>query len=483
MPDNNNPDTTNKKPWVKPSITILRTGMLNKFGRSQNAGWMDDIDGVPIADLVEEHGSPLFVVSEKRLRRNMQRIKRAFTSRYHSVVFGWSYKTNYLGAVCNTLHQEGAWAEVVSEFEYEKARSLGVPGKNILFNGPFKRPGILEKAVVEGARIHIDHLDELYALEEIVERLKKHVNVTIRLNFDTGFTEPWSRFGFNVESEQAMDVAWRIASSKYLCLTGLHSHIGTFVLEPRAYENQVRTMCQFMDQIEIRTKCTIEYIDIGGGFASLNSLQGIYLPVEQVVPSVEQYAEVICDTLTELTHEREARGVKRPTLVLETGRAMVDDAEYLISSVIANKRLPDGRRAMVVDAGVNLLFTAFWYNHSVTPTKPLPGKPEETVIYGPLCMNIDVIRNSIMLQPMNVGDVLVLSPVGAYNHTQWLQFIEYRPNVVMIHPDKSVSVVRQAEDLKVVTAQERLPAHLAQAYPDGEPEDIINRKLQLTDAK
>ena len=239
-------------------------------------------------------------------------------------------------------------------------------------------------------------------------------------------------------------------------------------------------MCQFMDQIEIRTKCIIEYIDIGGGFASLNSLQGIYLPVEQVVPSVEQYAEVICDTLTELTHEREARGVKRPILVLETGRAMVDDAEYLISSVIANKRLPDGRRAMVVDAGVNLLFTAFWYNHSITPTKPLPGKPEETVIYGPLCMNIDVIRNSIMLQPMNVGDVLVLSPVGAYNHTQWLQFIEYRPNVVMIHPDKSVSVVRQAEDLSVVTAQERLPGHLAKAYPNGAPENIINRKPQLS---
>ena len=468
----------NKKPWVKPSITILRTGMLNKFGRAQNVGWMENIDDVPISELIDEFGSPLFVLSERRLRRNIRRLQRAFQSRYPKVIFGWSYKTNYLGAVCNTLHQEGAWAEVVSEFEYQKARSLGVPGHSIIFNGPFKKPAILEQAVNDGARIHIDHLDELYALEEIVGRLKRHVNVTIRLNFDTGYTEPWSRFGFNVESDQAMDAAWRIASSEYLCLTGLHSHIGTFVMEPLAYAKQIRTMCQFMHEVESRTHCRIDYLDIGGGFASLNSLQGIYLPVEQVIPSIEQYAETICDTLLELTHEREARGKSRPTLILETGRAVVDDTEFLVASVIANKRLPDGKRAVIVDAGVNLLFTAFWYNHAVTPIRPLPGKPEETIIYGPLCMNIDVMRHSIMLPPLNVGDALVFSPVGAYNHTQWLQFIEYRPNVVMIAEDRKVTIVREAEDLTVVTAQERLPAHLAQAYPEGDPEDLFNAKQE-----
>ena len=132
----------------------------------------------------------------------------------------------------------------------------------------------------------------------------------------------------------------------------------------------------------------------------------------------------------------------------------------------------------IVDAGVNLLFTAFWYNHAVTPIRPLPGKPEETIIYGPLCMNIDVMRHSIMLPPFNVGDALVFSPVGAYNHTQWLQFIEYRPNVVMIAEDRKVTIVREAEDLTVVTAQERLPAHLAQAYPEGDPEDLFNAKQE-----
>jgi len=455
-----NNETENKKPWIKPTISPVRSGIQNKFGETTHHQWKDNIDGISISKLIEDHGSPLYVISEKKLRDNMRRLKRVFTARYPDVLFGWSYKTNYLGAVCNVLHQEGSWAEVVSNFEYEKARSLGMPGEKIIFNGPYKTRKTLEIAIKEKARIHIDHLDELYLIEDLSNELNKDVKVTLRLNFDTGYTEPWSRFGFNVESGQALNAAWRIASSEHLKLAGLHSHIGTFIVEPLAFTSQVRIMCEFMNAVEDKTGCEIEYIDVGGGFASLNSLQGIYLPPEQVVPSIEQYADAITSVLLEYTEERVARGRARPQLVLETGRAIVDDAEVLIASVFANKKLPDGRNAVVLDAGVNLLFTAFWYNHQVTPTRPLNGRAEETVLYGPLCMNIDVMRTSIMLPPINVGDSIIFSPVGAYNNTQWLQFIEYRPNVVMIHEDKSASVIREAENLSVVTAQERIPEHL-----------------------
>ena len=467
-------ESIEKKPWVKPSITPLRTGMLNKSGAARQTLWRDNIDGVPIKKLVDDFGSPLFVISEHTLRKNIKRIKNAFTSRYDKVVFGWSYKTNYLGAVCNTLHQEGSLAEVVSKFEYEKARQLGVPGDCIIFNGPHKTRDILERAITEGAHIHIDHLDELYLIEDIATKANKIVDVTIRLNFDTGYIEQWSRFGFNIEAGQALDAAWRIASSEHMNLIGLHSHIGTFVLEPLAYKVQVKIMCDFMNEVEDKTGCTIRYIDIGGGFASMNSLQGIYLPPEQVVPSINQYAEIICDTLLELTHDREIRGSGRPTLVLETGRAVVDDAEMLISSVVANKHLPDGRRAVVLDAGVNDLFTAFWYNHDVFPTRHLAGRPEETVLYGPLCMNIDVMRNNIMLPPMNVDDHLIFSHVGAYNNTQWLQFIEYRPNVVMIQEDGKVNLIRAAENLDIVIQQETVPEHLKVAFPSGAPHKVLS---------
>lgn len=458
-------------PWTKPVFTPHRTGRMNKFGSVRAQLHQSDVDGVEIAPLLEQYGSPLFLLSEKTLRDNVRRLKRAFATRWPRVRHGWSYKTNYLGAVCNVLHQEGSWAEVVSGFEYQKARALGVPGSRIIFNGPWKPHDVLEQAIQEGATINIDHLDELYAIENIARQLgRDNVPVGVRLNFDTGYTDAWSRFGFNLESGAARDAVQRIAASKWLKLTGLHSHIGTFVLDVRAYAAQARIMAGFMDATERETGCTIEYLDIGGGFASRNALQGVYLPPEQIVPSFEQYAEAITDALLDATRGRVAAGKPLPVLVLETGRAVVDDAETLVTSVVGNKRLPDGRRAAILDAGVNLLFTAYWYNHEVKPLRPLDGIVEETVLYGPLCMNIDVVRASVMLPPLNVGEPLAIRPAGAYNNTQWLQFIQYRPAIVMVTAAGGVELIRAAEELETIVERERMPASIAQPFPHGLPE-------------
>jgi len=458
-----------KSPWQRPTITVHKVGILNKFGSTHFHRITDRVDGVEIRHLLAEHGSPLFVLSEQRLRANVRRLRRAFLTRYPSVKIGWSYKTNYLNAVCAVMHQEGSLAEVVSDFEYEKARNLGVPGPSILFNGPYKPRPILERVVDEGARVHLDNLDELYLLEDVARKKDKQVAVTLRLNFDTGYTDPWSRFGFNVEAGQAMDAAKRLAASGYLRLKGLHSHIGTFILDTRAYAAQARIMVAFMDAVEHEADCVIESLDLGGGFASMNALQGSYLPPEQTVPSFDQYAEAITAELLDATRARESRGLPRPTLILETGRALVDDAEILVASVVANKRLADGRRSVVLDGGVNLLFTGFWYNHDVRPTRLLEGIPEETVIFGPLCMNIDVMRHSISLPPLDVGEPLVFSPAGAYNNTQWMQFITYRPAVVMVGEDGRTDLIRSAENLESINGPERIPERLKKLELQASP--------------
>jgi len=149
-----------------------------------------------------------------------------------------------------------------------------------------------------------------------------------------------------------------------------------------------------------------------------------------------------------------------PKLILETGRAIIDEAEYLITTIFASKRLPDGRKAYIADAGVNILFTAFWYKFNIEIDREVQGTNEPSVIYGPLCMNIDVIDDGTMLPPLERGTRLIISPVGAYNNTQWMQFIEYRPNVVMIMEDGSVEIVREREDISDIERRERLPEKL-----------------------
>jgi diaminopimelate decarboxylase len=105
----------------------------------------DQIDKVPVAELVEKFGSPLFVFSERTVIATAQRARKAFKDVYPNTVFAWSYKTNYLKAICNIFHKEDWIAEVVSDFEYQKAEQAGIPGKDIIYNGPCKSRQSLER--------------------------------------------------------------------------------------------------------------------------------------------------------------------------------------------------------------------------------------------------------------------------------------------------------------------------------------------------
>jgi diaminopimelate decarboxylase len=446
-----------KKPYEKPVIVKLQTGLMNKFGANPiyTRRVRTEIDGVAVNELVKRYGSPLFVFSERRLRERYQNLYQAFATRYPNVTFGWSYKTNYLQAICAILHQEGAIAEVVSEFEYDKARKLGIPGENIIFNGPYKPMASLEKAAVDGAKIHIDHADEIQDLEQVAQSLERSIRVGMRLNMDTGIHPQWSRFGFNLDSGEAMDSAKRLAHSGKLVLNGLHCHIGTFILEPTAYAKQIEKMVTFAYQLEDLFGFKIEYLDLGGGLPSRSKLKGAYLPPDVGIPPMEEYAEAITNALY-----RHLRHGDQPQLILENGRALVDESGILITSVIARKRLPDGRRAYVVDAGINDLFTSLWYHFNMEIDRKVHGMNEPSVVYGPLCMNIDVLDEGTLLPQLQRGTHLIVSPVGAYNVTQWMQFIHYRPNVVLIGTEGQVECIREAEDLSDIERRERLPERL-----------------------
>jgi diaminopimelate decarboxylase len=452
-----------KKPYEKPVIFKLKTGFMNKFGGGSYflKKVRSEIEGVSVDELVKEFGSPLFVFSERKLRQKFRELKNAFTLRYPNVEFSWSYKTNYLDAICAILHDEGETAEVVSEFEYEKARRLGVPGDKIIYNGPYKPLDSLRVAVKEGARINVDHFEEIADLEQVADELGTKPRIGIRLNMDTGIQPQWSRFGFNLESGQAMDAVKRIAAGGKLELVGLHCHIGTFILEPRAYEQEVKKMVEFAYRVEEEFGFKIEYLDIGGGFPSKNRLRGIYLPPDVAVPSIDEFAERVCNALLS-----SLRPGDYPKLILESGRAIVDEAGYLITTVHAAKRMPDGRKAYVLDAGVNILFTAFWYHFNVELDRDVNGPAEPCILYGPLCMNIDVVDDMVQLPPLPRGTRLILSPVGAYNVTQWMQFIRYRPNVVLIGENGEVELIREAEDLSDIVKRERLPERLKLKWKD-----------------
>ena len=445
-----------KKRYERPTLRKMNTGLMNKFGTKTENVPVTHIESVSVKSLLNEYGSPLFVLSERQIRRNIRNATRIFRTRYPNVQFAWSYKTNYLDAVCLIYHQEGSWAEVVSGFEYDKALKNGVPGNQIIFNGPDKTDEQLITAARNNSLIHIDHYDELYTLIRLSDEHQLNPRVAIRVNMDTGIYPKWDRFGFNFENGQAWNALTRILNSNRLQLVGLHCHIGTFMLAPSAYAIAARNLCELAWSVKERFGKMVEYIDLGGGFPSTNTLKGAYLPGTDTVPSLDQFADAITDVILGYGFRPE----ELPMLILESGRALIDDAGFLLGTVLATKRLSDGRRATVLDFGINSLFTSFWYEHKVSPAQSNVQQTEETVLYGPLCMNIDVVRENILMPMLEKGNQVVVHQVGAYNMTQWMQFITLRPAIVLIDEENNTHCIRNAETMEYIDSQEQVPQHL-----------------------
>ncbi|MFN8255639.1 MAG: hypothetical protein U0W24_08130 [Bacteroidales bacterium] len=445
-----------KLKYERPVINKISAGVPDKFGMKIRVRNFPKIDGVDIDKLLSEFGSPLFVVSEKTIRKTYQEAYNAFSSRYPKVQFAWSYKTNYLDAVCRIFHAEGSWAEVVSGFEFQKAIDNGVEGSKIIFNGPDKSEDDLLNALIKGSYIHIDHYDELYSLIKITKTNNLKAKVAIRINMDTGIYPQWDRFGFNYENGEAWNAISRIMLSDLLELVGLHTHIGTYILSPNAYAVAASKLAGLIVSVQRKFNHQIKYIDMGGGFASKNTLKGAYLPGKDTCPSFDDYSEAITGAIiaSEIDHQ------KLPVLILETGRALIDDAGFIAGTVLANKRLADGRRSTIIDIGVNLLFTSFWYEHEIFPVKETSQQTEDTTIYGPLCMNIDIIRGAVQFPLLQKGDQVVIPRVGAYNMSQWLQFITLRPNVVLIDENNKIHIIRDKEQNMLFRQIEKIPEHL-----------------------
>jgi diaminopimelate decarboxylase len=442
-----------KKPYVKPAVTRISFSDSLRFrGKHSVSSSLEELEGYPVKKLVEDYGSPLFVVSEAVLRGRYRDLYEAFSKRYVKTTLAYSYKTNYLSGVCAVLHQEGAWAEVVSGFEYEMARRLGIPGEKIIFNGPYKKPADLARAFSEGATVNIDSNDELNTAKLVAETLGKQSKIGIRVNMQLNYPA-WDKFGFSLEDDRAIEACRRAADDRYIKLTGLHCHTGTFVIDPGIYRRLIENLISLAVKAEKIPGVEISYLDIGGGFASGNTLLSQLMPGQTTSPAPDHYAEAVCGVL-----ERRAGELKKPpVLFMEPGRSIVDESMFLLSKVVSVKESASGGKFAIIDAGVNLLPTAYYYKHDMSSDRE--GPSEQIDVFGPLCMQIDVIRRGANLPAPKPGDIITIKNVGAYNFSQSMHFIFLKPAVILLGSG-GIEVLRRAETYEDVKGLENIPQRL-----------------------
>ncbi|MBI2527508.1 MAG: alanine racemase [Candidatus Rokubacteria bacterium] len=414
---------------------------------------VDSLDGCDVRALARQFGSPLFVVAEARLREEFRAFRAAFRQVYPHTEVAYSYKTNYLTGIRAILHEEGAWAEVVSGLEHDMAEQLGVPGERTIFNGPYKTDEDLRRAVKAGAWINVDNFDELTALERVAGEMGRTPAIGLRLAVAVTET-PWEKFGFSLEAGLAEEAARRVAESASLRLAGLHIHLGTDLPRPEVFRDLLALVIPLMAKLEQRHGVRWEMLDLGGGFPNRHRYARGRpgTSPDDVFPA---FAGAIAKPLASALR----RLASPPKLVLEPGRAVVEHPVFLLTTVAAVKRLPGGAKAAVLDAGVHLLPTAYYSLLDIAPTETTPLSVEDVTLFGPLCMQVDCLGSGLRLPPLRRGVLLVVKNCGAYTDSQSLQFIQPRPAVVLVSAGRA-DLLREAESLEHFVGRDRLPPRL-----------------------
>ena len=323
------------------------------------------IDNLSALELIKEYGTPLFVISEKQVIQNYNRLRNAF-SRYPDCLIAYSYKTNYLPAVCNILHQEGADAEVVSAFELLLAKKLGVQSSKIIFNGPGKSDSEIEMIIDEDiALVNADSIEELERIDQIAKAKRKIVNVGIRVKPDIPDFFVWPKFGMDIATGQAFKAYQKASELKNLNVVGMHAHIGTQICSTRPYTECIRQMAKLMSEVSTELGIEFEFFDIGGGFG-VPGFTPLF-PTEEKVDNpatIEQFGESIVETFLSCSSDY---NLSEPTLVLEPGRIIITDPALILTMVEGTKVIGESTKTVVVDTGVNLIMFAPYYYHRIVP--------------------------------------------------------------------------------------------------------------------
>jgi diaminopimelate decarboxylase len=409
-----------------------------------------------VDELMAEHGSPLWLVDLDRVRTRLSEFRAVWTQAWPDVEVAYSYKTNRLPAILRALAADGAGHEVVCEAEYALARdAIGAAGPDVIVNGPVKPDALLERAGSDGALVVVDSEPELErAAHAGVERVGLRVALP-------GIGVGPTRFGIAPAMvAQAASTARGLGLeletlSAHLVSTGFDQpladapRLGAAITvswppPPDGHAAAAERLGRLAVGLDVPA------VDLGGGFPA--------------APGVAAHAAAVADALRCAGFDGR--------LILEPGRALVSDAVTLAFSVVAIKRLDDGTRCVMVDAGTNLLPGTLWSWPRIETADARERPTTPALVSGPLCLNVDVLHPAAALPDMAPGDALLVRDAGAYQQAQSTRFGDLRP-AVLAREDGRWRVCLRRETLDDLLAGDFDVALAGAAAPAGPEEGRI----------
>ncbi|HYG79477.1 MAG TPA: diaminopimelate decarboxylase, partial [Pyrinomonadaceae bacterium] len=411
------------------------------------------VNGVDALRLVREHGSPLYVFSEQRIRSNVERLKRAARLVNRPVRFCYASKANSNMAVLRTVRDTGIDIEVNSGGELYKALRIGFRPEQIIFNGTSKTDAELDEAVGAGIyAINVDSTYEIELVERAARRAGRRANIALRLTPEIGTRSHLglqtalltSKFG--ISYSDVLDAFRRgLRHPELVNVCGIHIHVGSQTPDVGPFAEAFKAMWEHLVTLHRETGHTLEHINLGGGIPVnylRDPLVADQLPEHErdMLGAELEPAEVLSEALGVARESARAAGAEhlldRVTILLEPGRSIIADAGLVLTTVRNIKRRPETNDVwLLTDAGYNLLLSMNnykWYYHLVSASRAAAAPDTDYKVAGPLCDSGDVYfdieregrlpdyrRLPADVQP---DEVLALLNSGAYSLAQMFHY-------------------------------------------------------------
>ncbi|WP_204152807.1 diaminopimelate decarboxylase [Leptolyngbya sp. CCY15150] len=418
------------------------------------------IGGCDVVDLVQQFGSPLYILDEQTLRTACRQYRDGFRHYYpgESLVIYASKAWNCL-AVCAIAASEGLGIDIVSGGELYTALQAGVPSDRLYFHGNNKSRDELQQAVVANCTIVVDNWFELETLVAIAANTEAPVRIMLRLTpgiechthdyIRTGHID--SKFGF--DPDQLDEVFTFVAQQPGLDCAGLHAHIGSQIFELNPHQDLTDVMAGWLDKAA-QAGLPVRELDIGGGL-------GIRYTESDDPPSIHDWIQVICEGVVRAC---ETRQLPLPKLIAEPGRSLIGSACVTAYTVGSQKVVPNLRTYVTVDGGMSDNPRPITYQslyRAVAASQMSAPLTETVAIAGKHCESGDIIIQETTLPTTQPGDTLVILGTGAYNYSMASNYNRVpRPSAVLVQ-DGEASIILQRETYLDLIRQDRLPNRLA----------------------
>lgn len=402
---------------------------------------MEQIDYKTVKEIEGRVGSPFYLMFPDRYRHNLSSFLNAFRKRYPKVIAGYSFKTNYVPALCEVAKREGAYAEVVSQMELELALRLGF--KEIIFNGPIKRLESLQNAIEHQAIINIDAEYEVDTICDLKANhpaldLRVGMRVNVELRDDKGDSTiqcglRQGRFGFPHDILARNIFRLRNAG---ISICSLHGHTSSSDRAVLNYKIITDYMLQVCEEFELND---LEFFNIGGGFFGA-APQGMDLTGR---PSYQDYADIVLGQA--LSNGWFLK--QQPTIVIEPGSSVVSNVFEYYTKVYQLKQIGD-KHFVVVDGSVFDVKPTMHNGNIPHSVLSADVHDDEMVcdVVGSTCMEKDIILRDVRVPHPAAGDFIQLRGVGAYTLSLTPSFINYLSPIVSVE-NGQFNLVRRRQNI------------------------------------